>query len=73
MSYSEAYDPHEGIAIVGMAGRFPGARNVAQLWRNLLRGPRDISRFRARRARAGTGRGHGGALESRLRAGARRS
>ena len=26
------------IAIVGMAGRFPGARDVAKLWRNLRAG-----------------------------------
>ena len=47
MSYSEAYDPEAGIAIVGMAGRFPGARNVAQLWRNLLEARETISHFRA--------------------------
>ena len=28
----------EGIAIIGLAGRFPGARNVADFWRNLLAG-----------------------------------
>jgi acyl transferase domain-containing protein/acyl carrier protein len=28
----------EGVAIVGMSGRFPGARDVAQLWRNLRQG-----------------------------------
>jgi len=43
MSYSEAYDRDEGIAIVGMAGRFPGARNVAQLWQNLLEARETIS------------------------------
>jgi acyl transferase domain-containing protein/glutamate-1-semialdehyde aminotransferase len=47
MSYSEAYDREEGIAIVGMAGRFPGARNVAQFWRNLLEARETISHFRA--------------------------
>src|SRR5262245_29154566 len=26
------------VAIVGMAGRFPGARDVAELWRNLRAG-----------------------------------
>ncbi len=30
--------PIEGIAIIGMAGRFPGASNVAQFWRNLRDG-----------------------------------
>ena len=43
MSYSEAYDPQAGIAIVGMAGRFPGARNIAQFWRNLLEARETIS------------------------------
>ena len=45
MSYSDAYDPLEGIAIVGMAGRFPGARSVAELWQNLLAGRETIDRF----------------------------
>ena len=45
MSYVDAYDPLEGIAIVGMAGRFPGARNVAELWQNLLEGRETIDRF----------------------------
>ncbi|MFP5206979.1 MAG: type I polyketide synthase [Acidobacteriota bacterium] len=30
------------IAVVGMAGRFPGARNVAELWRNLRDGIESI-------------------------------
>lgn len=30
--------PMEGIAIIGMAGRFPGADDVAALWRNVLAG-----------------------------------
>lgn len=33
------------IAIVGMAGRFPGAANVRELWQNLLGGVESISRF----------------------------
>jgi len=47
MSYSDAYDPLEGIAIVGMAGRFPGARDVAELWRNLVAGRETIRQFEA--------------------------
>ncbi len=35
----------EGIAIIGMAGRFPGARDVAQFWDNLKNGVESISRF----------------------------
>lgn len=34
-----------GIAIIGMAGRFPGAADVAALWRNLREGVESISRF----------------------------
>ena len=47
MSYSSAYDSEEGIAIIGMAARFPGARNIAQFWENLLEGRETISHFRA--------------------------
>jgi amino acid adenylation domain-containing protein len=36
----------QGIAIVGMAGRFPGARSVAEFWRNQLDGIEGISHFR---------------------------
>ena len=35
----------EGIAIVGMAGRFPGANSVDELWANLLAGREGITRF----------------------------
>ena len=31
-----------GIAIIGMAGRFPGARNIAQFWENLRDGVESI-------------------------------
>jgi amino acid adenylation domain-containing protein len=33
------------IAVIGMGGRFPGARNPDQLWRNLVGGVESISRF----------------------------
>ncbi len=36
----------EGIAIVGLAGRFPGAADVAEFWRNLCDGVESISRFK---------------------------
>jgi amino acid adenylation domain-containing protein len=36
----------EGVAIIGMAGRFPGARTVAEFWRNQLDGVEAISRFK---------------------------
>src|SRR5688572_30846188 len=31
------------IAIVGMAGRFPGARNLDEFWRNLAEGVQSIA------------------------------
>jgi len=34
-----------GIAIIGMAGRFPGAKNIDQFWRNLCAGVESITRF----------------------------
>ena len=34
-----------GIAIVGMVGRFPGARDLEALWRNISSGAESISRF----------------------------
>src|SRR5262245_54244932 len=35
----------DGIAIIGMAGRFPGADSLEQFWRNLASGVESISRF----------------------------
>ena len=35
----------EGIAVVGLAGRFPGAQNIAEFWRNLCNGVESISFF----------------------------
>ena len=37
-----AYDPEDAIAIIGLAGRFPGARNVEQFWQNLRAGHESI-------------------------------
>jgi acyl transferase domain-containing protein len=34
-----------GIAIIGMSGRFPGASSVAEFWRNQLAGVEGISHF----------------------------
>src|SRR4051812_3987616 len=36
----------EAIAIIGMAGRFPGAGNVDDFWRNLRDGVESISFFK---------------------------
>jgi acyl transferase domain-containing protein len=35
----------EGIAVIGMQGRFPGARNVQELWENLKNGVESITTF----------------------------
>ena len=35
-----------GIAIIGMSGRFPGAKSVAAFWENLKNGVETISRFK---------------------------
>ena len=37
--------PENAVAIIGMAGRFPGASGVGAFWDNLLRGVDSISRF----------------------------
>ncbi len=36
----------DGVAIIGIAGRFPGARNAAEFWTNLRNGVESISHFR---------------------------
>ena len=38
-------ESYEGIAIIGMAGRFPGAESVEELWSNLIAGKESISFF----------------------------
>ena len=38
-------DEFGGIAIIGMTGRFPGARNVEEFWRNLRSGVESITFF----------------------------
>jgi amino acid adenylation domain-containing protein len=35
----------EGIAIIGAAGRFPGAQNLTEFWNNLCAGVESIARF----------------------------
>ena len=37
--------PANAVAIVGLAGRFPGARDPEEFWRNLVAGVESISRF----------------------------
>ena len=45
VSHSEIGDDH--IAIIGMAGKFPGAPDVETFWNNLLEGKESISHFTA--------------------------
>jgi acyl transferase domain-containing protein/acyl carrier protein len=40
------------IAVIGMAGRFPGAASVAELWQNLLRGAEAVRHFTDEELRA---------------------
>jgi amino acid adenylation domain-containing protein len=46
MTSSHDQDNLDGVAVVGMSGRFPGARNVEQFWQNLVNGVETVSRFR---------------------------
>ncbi len=47
MKTDNSSDLTNGIAIVGMAGRFPGATNVARFWENQRNRVESISRFTA--------------------------
>ncbi|WP_335111072.1 aminotransferase class III-fold pyridoxal phosphate-dependent enzyme [Nostoc sp.] len=38
MQASDNQDPIDGVAIIGMVGKFPGAGNVDEFWRNLCEG-----------------------------------
>jgi acyl transferase domain-containing protein/thioesterase domain-containing protein/acyl carrier protein len=43
MKNTEDIFPGASIAVVGMAGRFPGARNLSEFWRNLRDGVESIT------------------------------
>ena len=45
MTYQESDNDLEQIAIIGMAGRFPGAPDVDTFWQNLRDGVEGITRF----------------------------
>lgn len=45
MSKTDSFDSFEAVAVVGMACRFPGARDVTAFWRNLREGVEAISFF----------------------------
>jgi acyl transferase domain-containing protein len=38
-------EPTEGIAVIGMAGRFPGASSLVQFWKNLCEGVESVTTF----------------------------
>ena len=38
-------EPREEVAIIGMAGRFPGAKNIEEFWHNLREGIESIRSF----------------------------
>jgi acyl transferase domain-containing protein/acyl carrier protein len=42
-SYDASYDT--ALAIIGMSGRFPGARNVEAFWQNIAGGVKSLRRF----------------------------
>ena len=45
MSNPEPPSAVESIAVIGLTGRFPGARNVEEFWKNLQDGAETITRF----------------------------
>jgi acyl transferase domain-containing protein/acyl carrier protein len=47
MSNNELFDDHAAseVAIIGMAARFPGAKNLGEFWQNLREGVESISFF----------------------------
>ncbi|HEV2764819.1 MAG TPA: beta-ketoacyl synthase N-terminal-like domain-containing protein, partial [Pyrinomonadaceae bacterium] len=45
MSNEESPIGLDGVAVIGMCGRFPGAADVAEFWRNLRDGVESISFF----------------------------
>jgi acyl transferase domain-containing protein len=52
MSNGETNGALEGVAIIGMAGRFPGARDIEQFWQNVRDGVESISFFTEEELRA---------------------
>jgi acyl transferase domain-containing protein/acyl carrier protein len=45
MTHSDRLDHFDSVAVIGMAGRFPGANNLDEFWQNLLDGVESISFF----------------------------
>ncbi len=42
--------PNESVAVIGMSGRFPRAKNLEEFWRNLRDGRESVSFFHDDRA-----------------------
>ncbi|WP_328928586.1 phosphopantetheine-binding protein [Streptomyces sp. NBC_00190] len=63
MTDADGFPDDDGhVAVIGMAGRFPGARDTDEFWQNLAGGLDTITRDEARPLRTGTGgAGEGGA------------
>ncbi|WP_414582646.1 beta-ketoacyl synthase N-terminal-like domain-containing protein [Scytonema sp. PCC 10023] len=45
MDNQQIHDSIKGIAVIGMVGRFPGAKSVDEFWANLCKGQESISFF----------------------------
>lgn len=45
MDKRQPFDQLDGIAVIGMSGRFPGARTIEEFWENLCAGRESITRF----------------------------
>ncbi len=48
MSDLGEHDVLDGIAVIGMSGRFPGAKNLEEFWQNLRNGVESITFFSAK-------------------------
>ena len=45
MNNSDEFEHLDKVAIIGMAGRFPGAKNIDEFWQNLRDGVESVSFF----------------------------
>jgi len=45
MDNQQIHDSTEGIAVIGMVGRFPGAKNIDEFWQHLCNGQESVSFF----------------------------
>jgi len=45
MTSADSLNQPDGVAIIGMSCRFPGAKNVDEFWQNLRDGVESISFF----------------------------